>query len=131
MNFAELSHKAIELSKITNNTILIKENKLPKDYDINENRELKKTYEYLKQNVQVIFLTGGAGTGKSTFIKYLKNNLDNYKRPRDIEFRNELPKNSMRKILKRELRKEAILKFKEEEASKAAAKAAKETTLKA
>ena len=65
------------------------------------------------------------------FRKYLKNNLDNYKRPRDIEFRKELPKNSMRKILKRELRKEAILKFKEEEAAKATAKAAKEAALSA
>ena len=35
----------------------------------------------------------------------------------------------MRKILKRELRKEAILKFKEEEAAKAAAKAAKEAAV--
>ncbi|MBR0318391.1 MAG: AAA family ATPase [Spirochaetia bacterium] len=74
MNFAELSQKAIELSKITN-SVLIKEDKLPYDYDINKNSELKKTYEYIKQNVQAVFLTGGAGTGKSTFIKYLKNNL--------------------------------------------------------
>ncbi len=49
--------------------------KLPSNYDINENQELKKVYEYIKNDVPVIFLTGGAGTGKSTFIKYLKNNL--------------------------------------------------------
>ena len=51
------------------------EEELPLDYDINENPELLKTYEYIKQNVPVVFLTGGAGTGKSTFIKFLKNNL--------------------------------------------------------
>ena len=73
----------------------------------------------------------GVEFDENDFRKYLKTNLDNYKRPRDIEFRKELPKNSMRKILKRELRKEAILKFKEEEAAKAAAKAAKEASLSA
>ena len=53
----------------------IQEEKLPKDYNLNDNPELKQTYEYIKQDIPVIFLTGGAGTGKSTFIKYLKNNL--------------------------------------------------------
>lgn len=48
---------------------------LPPDYDINDNPELVKAYEAIKQNIPVIFLTGGAGTGKSTFIKFLKNNL--------------------------------------------------------
>ena len=52
----------------------IQEEKLPKDYNLNDNPELKQTYEYIKQDVPVIFLTGicltgGAGTGKSTFIK--------------------------------------------------------------
>lgn len=45
---------------------------LPVDYDINENPELVKIYTLIKQNIPVMFLTGGAGTGKSTFIKYLK-----------------------------------------------------------
>jgi long-chain acyl-CoA synthetase len=71
----------------------------------------------------------GVEFDEADFRKYLKTHLDNYKRPRDIEFRKELPKNSMRKILKRELRKEAIAKFKEEEAAKAAEKAAKEAAL--
>ena len=48
---------------------------LPPDYDLNENPELVKTYAAIKQNTPVVFLTGGAGTGKSTFIKFLKNNL--------------------------------------------------------
>jgi long-chain acyl-CoA synthetase len=38
--------------------------------------------------------------------------LDNYKRPRDIEFMEELPKNSLRKILKKDLRKDAVEKLK-------------------
>ncbi|WP_428898284.1 long-chain acyl-CoA synthetase [Parelusimicrobium proximum] len=46
------------------------------------------------------------------FRKYLKLNLDSYKRPRELEFMDALPKNSMQKILKRELRKDAIAKFK-------------------
>lgn len=48
---------------------------LPKDYDINKNPELKSTYDLIRNDTPVIFLTGGAGTGKSTFIKFIKNNL--------------------------------------------------------
>lgn len=48
---------------------------LPSGYDINDNPQLKQAYDYIKQDIPVVFLTGGAGTGKSTFIKYLKNNL--------------------------------------------------------
>lgn len=48
---------------------------LPSDYELNQNIELKEAYDCIKNDVPVIFLTGGAGTGKSTFIKYLKNNL--------------------------------------------------------
>lgn len=54
---------------------VVEQEKLPSGYDINENPELKQAYEFIKQEVPVVFLTGGAGTGKSTFIKYLKNNL--------------------------------------------------------
>ena len=46
-------------------------------------------------------------------INLLKNNLDNYKRPREVEFRDALPKNSLRKILKKDLRKEAVEKMKD------------------
>ena len=52
-----------------------KKEELPQNYNLDNNFELKQTYDYIKQDVPVIFLTGGAGTGKSTFIKYLKNNL--------------------------------------------------------
>ncbi len=54
----------------------------------------------------------GAEFNEAAFRKFLKTSLDNYKRPRDIEFMDELPKNSLRKILKRELRKDAIEKYK-------------------
>lgn len=55
----------------------------------------------------------GYDFNEADFRKYLKNNLDNYKRPREVEFRESLPKNSLRKILKKDLRKEAIEKMKE------------------
>ena len=45
------------------------------------------------------------------FRKFLKTHLDNYKRPRDFEFVEELPKNALRKVLKRELRKDAVAKL--------------------
>jgi long-chain acyl-CoA synthetase len=40
-------------------------------------------------------------------LKFCKENLTGYKCPRDIEFRNELPKSNVGKILRRELRDEA------------------------
>lgn len=46
------------------------------------------------------------------FRKFLKQNLDNYKRPRDFEFVDSLPRNSLNKVLKRELRKDAVEKLK-------------------
>jgi long-chain acyl-CoA synthetase len=39
---------------------------------------------------------------------YCKENLTNYKRPREIEFRDALPKTNVGKILRRELRDEHI-----------------------
>jgi len=50
----------------------------------------------------------------------LQKNLPPYKRPREIEIRAELPKNALQKILKRELRKEAIEKSKKEQPAHAA-----------
>lgn len=77
MNFAQLSKDALIDSKSKKYTEVTINDELPIDYDINENPEIKQTYDYIKQNSPVIFLTGGAGTGKSTFIKYLKINLKN------------------------------------------------------
>jgi|GEM_PF-344902 len=74
-----LSDSSIYNARITNNAFdndfVACHEELPPDYDLNENPELVKAYEAIKQNTPVVFLTGGAGTGKSTFIKYLKNNL--------------------------------------------------------
>lgn len=54
----------------------------------------------------------GVDFNEAAFRKFLKTNLDNYKRPRDVEFMEELPKNSLRKILKKDLRKDAVEKLK-------------------
>lgn len=53
----------------------------------------------------------GADISDAEFRKFLKTHLDNYKRPRDFEFVEELPKNALRKVLKRELRKDAVAKL--------------------
>ena len=45
--------------------------------------------------------------------KFLKQNLDNNKRPRDFEFVESLPKNSLNKVLKRKLREDAVEKMKQ------------------
>ena len=52
---------------------------------------------------------------EADFRKFLRNSLDNYKRPRDVEFMDELPKNSLRKILKKDLRRMAVEKLKQQE----------------
>ena len=54
----------------------------------------------------------GAELTDDQFRKFLKQNLDNYKRPRDFEFVDSLPRNSLNKVLKRELRKDAVEKLK-------------------
>ena len=54
----------------------------------------------------------GAELSDAEFRKFLKLHLDNYKRPRDFEFVESLPKNALRKVLKRELRKDAVEKLK-------------------
>ncbi len=53
----------------------------------------------------------GATIDVAEFRKFLKTHLDNYKRPRDFEFVESLPKNALRKVLKRELRKDAVAKL--------------------
>ncbi len=53
----------------------------------------------------------GVEYSDAEFRKFLKTHLDNYKRPRDFEFMEALPKNALRKVLKRELRKDAVAKL--------------------
>lgn len=55
----------------------------------------------------------GAQLTDNEFRLFLKQHLDNYKRPRDFEFVAELPKNALKKVLKRELRKDAVAKLAE------------------
>ena len=55
----------------------------------------------------------GAELSDNDFRKFLKQHLDTYKRPRDFEFVYELPKNALKKVLKRELRKDAVAKLAE------------------
>lgn len=55
----------------------------------------------------------GALLTDNDFRKFLKQHLDTYKRPRDFEFLEELPKNALKKVLKRELRKDAVAKLAE------------------
>lgn len=65
----------------------------------------------------------GAELSDGEFRKFLKTHLDNYKRPRDFEFVESLPKNALRKVLKRELRKDAVAKL----AARGATASAEET----
>jgi len=47
---------------------------------------------------------------KGEIMKFIKENFDAYKRPRDVEIVNSLPKNAMQKVLKRELLKRELEK---------------------
>lgn len=50
----------------------------------------------------------GENLEKSEIISFIKNNLDTYKRPREVEIVSYLPKNSLQKVLKRELLKREL-----------------------
>ena len=77
MNLSYIAKKA----RIENKQSIIEERKnlfpLPEGYDINspDNIEIKKAYNALLNNIPVVFVTGAAGTGKSTFINYVRNNI--------------------------------------------------------
>lgn len=53
-----------------------------------------------------VVLKNGAIVSKTELMKLCQDKLAPYKRPRDIEIRKELPKNSLQKVLKRQLRGE-------------------------
>lgn len=55
-----------------------------------------------------VVLREGAQTDKSEILKFCRKNLDPYKRPRDIDILEELPKNALQKTLKRVLRKNEL-----------------------
>ncbi len=60
--------------------------------------------EYVKA---FVVLKEGVTQQKQDLLNFCKEKLPPYKRPRDIEIRNELPKNALQKVLKRQLRAES------------------------
>lgn len=54
----------------------------------------------------------GQNVTRQDVMRFIKDKLDPYKRPRDIEIVEKLPKNSLQKVLKRELRKTELEKLK-------------------
>lgn len=77
MNLSDVAKKA----RIEEKKKIIEDRKeffsLPQGYDINspENVEIYKAYQALLNSVPVVLVTGAAGTGKSTFINYVRNNI--------------------------------------------------------
>ncbi len=57
-----------------------------------------------------IVLKQGAAADKAALQQFCREKLDPYKRPRDIEIVQALPKNALQKVLKRELRQQEIQK---------------------
>lgn len=57
-----------------------------------------------------VVLREGAAADKSELLKFCRSRLDPYKRPRDVEIVDELPKNALQKVLKRVLRERELKK---------------------
>ena len=57
-----------------------------------------------------LVLRDGAAPDKAALMRFCREHLDTYKRPRDIEIVSALPKNALQKVLKRVLRQQAIEK---------------------
>ncbi len=72
--------------------------------------------EYKGEKIKVyIVLKDGASATKEEFIEYFKKHLAPYKVPKEIEFRKELPKNAIGKILRRILKEEELKKLKKDD----------------
>jgi long-chain acyl-CoA synthetase len=56
------------------------------------------------EHVKLFVVKKDPSLTKEELMEHLKLNLTNYKRPKEIEFRTELPKSNVGKILRRELR---------------------------
>ena len=54
--------------------------------------------------VKIFVVKKDKSLSKDELLKYCKNNLTGYKVPKQIEFRSELPKTNVGKILRRKLR---------------------------
>jgi long-chain acyl-CoA synthetase len=57
-----------------------------------------------------VVLKKGAVIEKAALLQFFKERLDAYKRPRDVEIVDSLPKNALQKVLKRELRERELKK---------------------
>jgi long-chain acyl-CoA synthetase len=57
--------------------------------------------------VKLFVVKKNPALSKDEVLKYCHENLTGYKCPRDVEFRADLPKSNVGKILRRELRDEA------------------------
>jgi long-chain acyl-CoA synthetase len=55
-----------------------------------------------------VVLRRGAGTDRASLLRFCRARLDSYKRPRDIEVVESLPRNALQKVLKTELRRREI-----------------------
>jgi long-chain acyl-CoA synthetase len=60
-----------------------------------------------------IVLKEGETATEEEFIAYFRQNLTPYKVPSEVEFRTELPKSAIGKILRRQLREEEIRRAQE------------------
>ena len=60
--------------------------------------------------VKVFAVRNSGDVSEADIMAHCRENLTNYKRPREIEFRDELPKTNVGKILRRALREEEIAK---------------------
>jgi long-chain acyl-CoA synthetase len=67
--------------------------------------------EHGDETIKAFFvLKPGAKADKPALMQFCKQKLDPYKRPRDIEIVEALPKNALQKVLKRELRAQELAK---------------------
>ncbi len=60
--------------------------------------------EHSGESVKIYAVRKHDGVSEQDVIDYCRENLTNYKRPRTVEFRDELPKTNVGKILRRALR---------------------------
>ncbi|MDY6935450.1 MAG: long-chain fatty acid--CoA ligase [Spirochaetota bacterium] len=75
--------------------------------------------KYRGETVKVfIVLKEGKTASEEEILKYCKENLARYKVPKFVEFRDELPKSTIGKILRKELRKEELEKSKPKKGKK-------------
>ena len=63
------------------------------------------------EKIKVFIVKKGNGVTEKELIKHCRENLTAYKVPKLIEFRDELPKTNVGKILRRELREEELAKL--------------------